>query len=52
MSDSDPFEERAWDRGWKGHRIAQLRRMAALPFSVKLDWLEDAQRSEGPEGIA
>ncbi|MEK7330660.1 MAG: hypothetical protein AAB113_07645 [Candidatus Eisenbacteria bacterium] len=37
-------DERGWDVGWEGHSLAQLRRMARLPLSEKLDWLEEAQR--------
>ena len=33
-----------WECGWEGHRSAQLRRMAGLPLSEKLQWLEEAQR--------
>jgi len=38
------LEERAWDVGWEGHELAQLRRRAALPLAQKIQWLEDAQR--------
>jgi hypothetical protein len=37
-------EERIWEVGWDGHRLAQLRRFAARPFVEKLRWLEEAQR--------
>lgn len=37
-------DERGWDVGWEGHSLAQLRRMARLPLSEKLAWLEEAQR--------
>jgi hypothetical protein len=40
MTDS----ERRWERGWDGHDQAQRERRAALPFAVKLQWLEDAHR--------
>lgn len=43
MSGDSP-EERVWDRGWDGHALAQLRRLARLPLPDKLDWLESAQR--------
>ncbi len=33
-----------WDRGWSEHKIRQLVRLARLPFSDKLDWLEDAHK--------
>ena len=31
-----------WERGWEGHEIEQLRRLAELPLADKLEWLEDA----------
>lgn len=34
-----------WESGWAGHDLAQLKRMAALPFIAKLAWLEEAQRT-------
>lgn len=37
-------DERKWPDGWDDHRRAQLRRMAALPLSEKIAWLEEAQR--------
>ncbi len=30
--------------GWERHREAQLRRLAQLPLTEKLAWLEEAQR--------
>jgi hypothetical protein len=36
--------ERRWESGWEGHELAQRERRAALPFTVKLEWLEDAHR--------
>ena len=44
MSDTHLETERAWDCDWDGHQLAQLRRMARLPFCEKLEWLEEAQR--------
>lgn len=35
--------ERSWERGWDGHQDAQARRLARLPLSEKLQWLEEAQ---------
>jgi hypothetical protein len=35
--------ERVWERGWDGHQHAQARRLARLPLSQKLQWLEEAQ---------
>lgn len=37
-------EERVWESGWDGHAAAQRRRLAKLPLSEKLRWLEEAQR--------
>ena len=37
-------EQRLWERGWDGHRQAQLRRLARLPLVEKLRWLEEADR--------
>lgn len=37
-------EERVWERGWKGHEVAQLQRLARLTFAEKLRWLEEAAR--------
>lgn len=39
-----PDDERGWDRGFEGHTRAQRRRLAELPLTVKLAWLEEAQR--------
>jgi hypothetical protein len=38
-----PEQDERWPRGWDEHRRCQLRRMAALPISEKLEWLEEAQ---------
>ena len=35
---------RVWERGWDEHASAQRRRLASLPLSEKLAWLEEAQR--------
>jgi hypothetical protein len=37
-------DEREWPAGWADHRRAQMRRMATLPLSEKIAWLEEAQR--------
>jgi hypothetical protein len=37
-------KDHLWERGWEGHAEAQRRRVAEWPMSVKLQWLEDAQR--------
>ena len=44
MGERKVSSERMWEKGWKGHEEAQLRRMAALPFEEKLRWLEEAHR--------
>ena len=44
MPDDAPPEQAVWPKGWEGHRRAQLLRMARLPFSQKLDWLDQANR--------
>lgn len=36
--------EQTWERGWDGHALEQLRRLARLPLSDKIAWLEQAQR--------
>jgi hypothetical protein len=41
---NDYGSEHVWERGWEDHRIQQMRRMAKLPFALKLQWLEEAQR--------
>jgi hypothetical protein len=37
-------DDAAWETGWDGHEAEQLRRLAALTFAEKLEWLEEAQR--------
>ena len=44
MPETDPRDERVWERGWQGHELAQRRRMARLSLAEKLEWLESAQR--------
>ncbi len=44
MNDHEPDPERCWELGWAGHELAQMRRMARLPLSEKLAWLEEAHR--------
>jgi hypothetical protein len=36
--------DRGWPRGWEDHELAQLRRLAKLSLSEKIDWLEQAHR--------
>jgi len=44
MPETDPRDERQWERGFEGHALAQRRRMARLTLAEKLEWLESAQR--------
>lgn len=44
MADDFDARDREWSCGWESHRHAQAVRLAALPFSEKLEWLEQAQR--------
>jgi type II secretory pathway component PulM len=48
MSDSpkNPYSDLApqWEKGRNEHESLQLQRMAKLPFSKKLAWLEEAHR--------
>jgi hypothetical protein len=42
--DAPDFDERVWEQGWQDHRLRQLQRLAQLPLSEKLIWLEEAHR--------
>lgn len=44
MSETNHDPEGTWECDWAGHELAQLRRLAELPFWEKLEWLEEAQR--------
>ena len=44
MSTGADNAERAWERGWDGHALEQLRRLARLSLAEKIAWLEQAQR--------
>lgn len=33
-----------WEVDWESHERAQRRRLAALPFALKLQWLEETHR--------
>ena len=44
MNENELNQARYWERGWTGHELAQMRRMARLPLSEKLAWLEEAHR--------
>ena len=37
-----PEDEHYWEGGWKEHEHLQLQRLARLPLSEKLKWLEEA----------
>jgi hypothetical protein len=41
---NETSDDRVWEKGWDGHEVEQLRRLARLPFAVKLQWLEEASR--------
>ena len=41
---NDSDQQRVWERGWDEHERLQLLRMAKLPLSQKLEWLEQAHR--------
>ena len=42
MTTPSEEESHEWEQGWEGHKTAQLRRLAALSFPEKLQWLDDA----------
>ncbi len=44
MADRRPAAAPPAEFGWQTHRDAQARRLARLPLSEKLAWLEEAQR--------
>ena len=44
MSTRADNAEQTWERGWDGHAMEQLRRLARLPLPDKIAWLEQAQR--------
>jgi len=37
--------ERVWEVGFAEHELAQLKRLAQMPFHLKLKWLEEAHRA-------
>jgi hypothetical protein len=37
--------DRVWEVGFAQHDLAQLRRLARMPFHLKLKWLEEAHRT-------
>jgi len=39
----DKARNNQWEKGWDGHRKAQLLRLSRLPFIEKLKWLDEAQ---------
>ena len=44
VNENERDEPRQWERGWDGHELAQMRRLANLPLAEKLKWLEEAHR--------
>lgn len=42
MADGDGPSGQDWECGWESHRRAQALRLARLPLSEKLAWLEQA----------
>ena len=38
------IREQVWEHGWEDHDRRQMERLAALPLSEKLVWLEEAHR--------
>ena len=55
-NDSIDPRQRVWEKGCEDHNRLQLERLARLPLSEKLAWLEEAHRlvrhiqSEGESG--
>ncbi len=43
-NNSPDSRRRVWEQGWEDHNRLQLERLARLPLSEKLAWLEEAQR--------
>jgi hypothetical protein len=43
MAESSGPDARGWEAGWQGHAEAQRARIAGLPLTEKLRWLEEAQ---------
>ncbi len=39
----DTSDARRWEAGWKGHELAQLKRLSKLTLEQKIRWLESAQ---------
>lgn len=44
MTRNDDHGKAEWENGYDGHSHAQMRRLAQLPFPLKLEWLEAAHR--------
>ena len=44
QKDEGRTHEQVWERGWQDHSRRQLERLARLPLSEKLAWLEEAHR--------
>ena len=47
MKEETPSRSDPWPRGFEEHQLQQLRRLAALPLWLRLEWLEEAQRLAG-----
>ena len=43
MPEPEPRDPQSWESGWRGHADAQRARIARLPLTEKLRWLEEAQ---------
>jgi hypothetical protein len=43
-SQQSDISEHLWERGWDEHERQQLQRLAKLPLSERIAWLEEAQR--------
>jgi hypothetical protein len=44
-------QQYVWEQGWEDHNRKQLERLAILPLSDKLQWLEEAQDRSFKRGI-
>jgi hypothetical protein len=42
--DKYAIDERVWEDGWEGHEQRQRERLARLPLTEKLAWLEETHR--------
>ena len=44
ITKSGDDQARVWEDGWADHEQRQMKRLAELSLSEKLDWLEEAHR--------